>query len=270
MNNIILKFIHKIIGPYFVSRDLIWQNMAITSKNALTYAIHQKYWENKKKNNRCVYTCMTGGYDGIILHAYLDSSYDYICFTDNKQLLSLGRFGAWQIRPLVFSEMDNQLNNRWHKTHPHECLKEYETSVYVDSNVDILSSYYYEIIESRKNENIIIPAHYNRDCVYKEAKEIIKAKKDTRENVNKMVVFLKEQKMPENIGLTENNLIYRRHNDPSVIRIMEEWWGLITKYCKRDQLSLSYCLWKAGINVGDIVIPNARLDKKNYSIIQHN
>ena len=38
----------------------------------------------KGKKSKVVYTCLTGDYDILPLHEYLDYSYDYICFTDNK------------------------------------------------------------------------------------------------------------------------------------------------------------------------------------------
>ena len=35
----------------------------------------------------CVYTCITGDYDNLIQHTYIDKDYDYICFTDNQKLI---------------------------------------------------------------------------------------------------------------------------------------------------------------------------------------
>lgn len=245
------------------------QKISVTSKSVLTYLIHNEYWKNKKMNHKCVYTCMTGGYDNIILHTYIALDYDYICFTDNKQLLQLGTFGAWQIRPLFFNKLSNQLNNRWHKLHPHICLKEYDSSIYVDSNVDILTPYYFNLIEERKNELIIMPCHYSRNCVFSELKSVYDQKKDSKENCKKIKKFLKDEKMPKHYGLTENNIIYRHHNEKAVYDIMEAWWFMLLNYSKRDQLSLSYCFWKADIKIEDITFPNARKDYKNFSIIEH-
>lgn len=35
-----------------------------------------------------VYTCITGAYDGLIVHKFVNPAYDYVCFTDNEKLLS--------------------------------------------------------------------------------------------------------------------------------------------------------------------------------------
>lgn len=48
------------------------------------------------------------------------------------------------------------------------------------------------------------------------------------------------------MGLTENNVIYRKHKDPRCIKVMEDWWYMVENYSRRDQLSLFYVLWKNG------------------------
>lgn len=49
-----------------------------------------------------VYTCITGAYDGLIVHKFVNPAYDYVCFTDNEKLLSeqkrdLGKLNHWPI-----------------------------------------------------------------------------------------------------------------------------------------------------------------------------
>ncbi len=51
---------------------------------------------------------------------------------------------------------------------------------------------------------------------------------------------------------------------------MDEWWYYIENYSKRDQLSLSYVLWKNQVKIEDISIPNARIDDKNFKVFSHN
>jgi hypothetical protein len=49
---------------------------------------------------------------------------------------------------------------------------------------------------------------------------------------------------PENNGLTETNVLLRRHNDPLVVAAMEEWWQEFLSGAPRDQLSFGYVLWR--------------------------
>ena len=75
--------------------------------------------------------------------------------------------------------------------------------------------------------------------------------------------------MPKNYGLNETNILLRRHNVPQIIKLMDEWWSYIEKYTKRDQLSLSYVLWKNDISIDDISFKNARFDNGNFQFLDH-
>lgn len=223
---------------------------------------------NNNNHDGVVYTCITGGYDKLIEQEYKFPNYRYICFTDNKELISKKHSNGWEIFPLCFDKLDNTRNNRWHKVHPHKLFKDFSQSVYIDSNINILTPYLYETIKE-KNQNIIIPKHFARTCVYKECKACIASENDTETNINKMVEFLRQENMPENYGLNENCIIYRRHNSSEIVKMMEEWWNFIENYTKRDQLSLSYVLYKNGIKPDDIAINNARFDEKNFLFVSH-
>lgn len=47
---------------------------------------------------------------------------------------------------------------------------------------------------------------------------------DKPEILKKQFDILKEAGFPEHYGLGENNILYRRHNEPVLIRVMEDWW----------------------------------------------
>jgi hypothetical protein len=49
---------------------------------------------------------------------------------------------------------------------------------------------------------------------------------------------------PVNYGLTENNVLIRRHNDPTIIKLMEDWWRELLAQSRRDQLSFPYVAWR--------------------------
>ena len=209
-----------------------------------------------------IYTCITGGYDNLIQHNCINQNFDYVCFTDNKELIKQKQAGIWQIRPLVFDKLDATRNNRWHKTHPHILFPEYDLSIYLDSNIDVLSPKLFDSIKPDKK--LQVPTHYARDCIYEEAKEAIKLRKESPANIEKMMGFLKKNHMPAHYGLNENNILIRQHKDKHVQKMMDEWWSFIENYTKRDQLSFSFVLWKNGVKVDDISFDNARFDYKNY------
>lgn len=217
------------------------------------------------KNTKVIYTCFTGNYDNLIQHNCTNLNYDYVCFTDNEELLKQKKLGIWTIRSLEYNELDNTKNARWHKTHPHILFPDYDYSIWIDSNGDILSDKIFKMEE----KDLFIPKHFGRDCIYDECLECVVCKKETMHNVSAIMDILEKEKMPKHYGLNETNILMRRHNHPKIIKLMEEWWSYIKKYSKRDQLSLSYILWKNGINIDDVSFENARFDEGNYLFVDH-
>lgn len=50
----------------------------------------------------------------------------------------------------------------------------------------------------------------------------------------------------DDIRISENGLLIRRHNEPSVIELMELWWKEYQHGCLLDQVSLMPCLHRTG------------------------
>jgi len=87
--------------------------------------------------------------------------------------------------------------------------------------------------------------------------------------VDAEVALEKAAGFPASYGLNETNIVYRRHKNPEIIRVMDEWWAMIEKYSKRDQLALSFILWKHGITVESVSFENARLLKDDFFTLAH-
>ena len=210
-------------------------------------------------NKKIVYTCICGDYDSLVKQKYVAEDYTYVCFTDNPDYLKKGKVFNWIIRPLVFDKLDATRNNRWHKLHPHLLFPDCEISIYIDANINILSPYLFEKIETT-DKDLLIHKHYDRDCVFDEAQKIKSLHKDSDENIDKMLAFLEQEKMPRHYGLTENNILCRK-NTPLCRKIMEEWWYFVLNYTKRDQMSLMYVLWKNGLKATDVYWEGDRKNK---------
>lgn len=201
---------------------------------------------------KVVYTCITGYYDHLISHTYVSDQWDYICFTDNQELLDKGQ-GKWKVCPLQFASLDDARNSRWHKLFPDRILSEYDVSLYVDANIDIVApdlfNYVNKKLLKRPEETLAIHKHLYRNCIYKEAQECMSLQLDSRYTIAQHVLKLKELNYPENNGLQENNIIYRRHHDSQVKQVMEEWWWWISNYSRRDQLSFNYVIWHQNFKI---------------------
>lgn len=223
------------------------------------------------KNNKCIYTCLTGDYDNLFIHTYIDNNWDYICFTDNEDFIKLGKYGNWLIKPLLFNELDNTRNARWHKTHPHIIISDYDYSIYLDSNIDIKTNYIFNRVIELLNNNISIsiPNHFIRDCIYDEANEVIKNNIDDPIIVNSQINLYIKDNYPKHYGMTETLIVFRKHNDKEIIKLMEDWWYWIKNYSKRDQLSLHYVLFKNNYTFPFLTEHPVRLDSINFDFFKH-
>ena len=185
-------------------------------------------YKKTRKAKSVVYTCITNGYDNIYeleAYGYINPEWDYVCFTDNQDEIKAQRIGIWEMRPLQFDKSDVSRINRWHKMHPHILFPEYEESIYIDSNINILTDFLFKEIK-RLNQPFVLPRHFKNMCIYSEYNDVLQAKLDTAERINQARDFMKKEGMPQNYGFCENNVLYRQHHNTQIIDIMEEWWNL--------------------------------------------
>lgn len=228
-------------------------------------------YKSQRTAKGVVYCCITNGYDNISdmpIHRYCDKDWDYVCFSDDEKHLQAGQIGVWEIRPLFFSERDSTRNSRWHKTHPHVLFPKYEESIFIDGNVNILSDYLFRTIRAI-GSNIVLPRHFKNLCIYQEYKDVLSANLDDVSLINEELKLIKETGMPEMYGMGETNILYRKHSENSVQKICDEWWDMISRYSKRDQLAFTYILWKHKILLQDITYENARMQKDHFFLFNH-
>lgn len=228
----------------------------------------EKFFKPEKVKS-VVYTCLTGGYDTLKEHTYIDKDWDYVCFTDNEELLAQRKQGVWEIRPLVYKNSDNTRNSRYHKINPHKLFPDYEQSVWCDGNVCICSPYLFRQIRRRK-KSLLVPVHFVRDCIYEEFEEVARQGYETEDILQKQRALIEQSGFPEHYGLAETNVLFRRHNEPEIVNLMENWWYWVANYSKRDQLSFSYVLWKNGYKLKNLFVKNARRPSKDFALFPHN
>ena len=93
-------------------------------------------------------------------------------------------------------------------------------------------------------------------------------RKDTAEHINPQIQRYREEGFPERYGLTQNNIIVRKHNTKECIDLMERWWKEVVNGSYRDQLSLMYVLWKSPCtNINQL--PSNTCHSKYFSWVAH-
>lgn len=197
-------------------------------------------------NRYAIFTAITGDYDDIMQPKTIDERFDYILFSDT---LTERRIGIWQVRPIPYNNSNLIKKARWVKCHPSELLPEYSSSLWIDASICPTSPLLYERYLSLEESPEIMAAikHPERDCAYEEMLAIIKRGFEHEKVVLKWGHFLRYEHYPRHNGLTETNILYRKHC--LEIENMDcFWWHCIEQYSRRDQLSFDYCLWKSGIS----------------------
>ena len=217
------------------------------------------------KKKICVYTCITGNYDNLHEIENVEKEVDYLCFTNNKNIKS----STWKIIYIEDNRLDNQRLSRKIKMLGHPIISDnYEISVWMDASVIFKKSIINFVNKYLKDSPFAAIKHHCRNCIYDEALECIKQRKDDRKTILNHIDFLKKSGYPSNNGLYEMTVFIKKHNDPVVIKTMELWFETICNYSKRDQLSFMYCVWKTGMKIDKI---NINVWENEYFVwIRHN
>lgn len=194
----------------------------------------------KPKGKIAVYTALTGGYDKVQEVLYKEDGVDYLLFTDNPSVKS----ETWNII-CVESELDHVLLSREIKMMPHKYLgDQYETSIYIDANAVI----YGELTEltrylDEKNA-FAVSRHGERKKVREEVDAVVRIKGVDKKVAEEQYRHYVEEGFHDDMGLAECNILVRRHNQQSVIELMNLWWNEFKTGVRRDQLSLIPCMQK--------------------------
>lgn len=231
----------------------VCRNLLIRPFSPYEFYLHRKhikaYLAQKRKRGKAktvIYTAIAGGYDKLKSHRYLMDDADYVCFTDQP----VKGLHAWEIRPMKeFDHKKPVLRAKYYKFFPDKLFSDYTYSVWIDGSWDITGPYLEnKIIELEKSDTAIATTpHPARNCIYSEAQACKRLNKDNTETIEKQVEFLRRENYPENNGLYEMNIIFRKHNDEKIVKLMDHWWEMVINYSSRDQLSFCYVLWKSKI-----------------------
>lgn len=198
-----------------------------------------------------VYTCITGNYDKPLEPVYQPDNIDYVIITDSE-IDPASKWRKLDINTVeVVKKFDNTRKARYAKTHPHVFFPEYEYSIWVDSNFVVVGNLS-KFIKCVGKVPFASNWHPERNSIYREVVACKLKGKDNGDILERQINHYLEEGFPDDFGLIETNMVVRKHMDERCIRLMEDWWGEMTKWSKRDQLSLPYVIWKNGLTMRDM------------------
>lgn len=185
--------------------------------------------------NVCAYTAITGAKDTLKDDQFDDGS-DYICFAD-KDISS----DTWTIKPVRNLFTDPNRNAKIHKVLAHQYVGEYDYSIWIDGNIELICSPVELVKKYLAKNDIAVFRHFRRNCIYAEADECIRHNLDDANVMLEQVSKYKEANYPKDNGLFECTIILRKHIK-RIERFNNWWWSEICRHSKRDQLSFNYVL----------------------------
>ena len=219
------------------------------------------------------YTCITDGYDVPKNPLYIDPCLDYILFT-NSSTDDLEKTNIWKSRMIdkVAVSPQNNSANRFYKFHPFELFHEYNFSIYIDGNVQLISdtSSLFAVARNSKS-GIAMHRHATMNCAYKNAVWCEYNHRGNISAIRKQTEKYHKEGFPEDFGLLEATIIVVDLHNENARKIMDEWWK---EFCitggGRDQISLPYVLWKNGYSIDDIGnLGNDEYHNPKFRIVAH-
>ena len=198
-----------------------------------------------------IYTVITGSYDSIKQPRVIEAGVEYILFTNNPEIKDAGVWKVVQIPSeqwLGRTERENNiLLSRKVKMLPHKYLTEgAEWSIYIDADM-LIKGPLTLLLENLKEDNLFAACRHSYcGSVREEIEDLVaKGMVDALQIENQWQRYV-EWGFEDNLGISENGLLIRRHRDTRVIQLMELWWDEYQNGCLRDQVSLMPCIYRTG------------------------
>lgn len=204
-----------------------------------------------------IYTCVTGGYDHVKEPSLVEENCDYYLISDRKYP-ELQVYRQLDINDFIPNDnLNNAEKNRWCKMHGHRIFKDYRYSIYLDSSIQLIQPVSHYVKQIRRS-GLAIHKHSLRNCIYEEGLRLVASK---RGNINysklrKQIIRYMLEGMPREYGLFECGMIVKDHFNPVGKQVTEEWFEEYLRGERRDQLSLTFVLWKNGISADDVGVLN--------------
>lgn len=230
------------INPYEVIRARHESNVdgfILSDLFQSSLEVDEELKEDIADSELVVYTAFTGDYDSLKEPDVIDDNTRYVCFTQNPDLKS----DTWEIIQMEDSTLDDNRIAKQYKVFPNKYFPDYEYSFWIDGSFKLVGSIR-EYILKYANSPMLNAVHPERDCIFDEANSSIQFPRYSNYSILNQVDTYRKEGMPRNYGLPALGAIFRQHNNPSVIDLMNDWWEEIIRHTNQDQISFAYVAWK--------------------------
>lgn len=197
-----------------------------------------------------IYTVITGNYDSIKQPMELTPGVEYYLFTNNPEIKDAGVWKVVQIPSEQWQGRTERENNillsRKVKMLPHKYLPEgAEWSIYIDADM-LIKGPLTQLLKDLHDTLFAACRHSYCLSVNEEINDLKAKGMINAARIENQCQRYIEWGFEDDLGISENGLLIRRHNDARVVQLMELWWEEYQNGCLRDQVSLMPCLYRTG------------------------
>ena len=198
-----------------------------------------------------IFTVITGNYDSIKQPLVLEESVEYILFTNNPEIKDAGVWRVVHIPSELWQGRTESENNillsRKVKILAHKYLPDdAEWSIYIDADMLIKGPLTRLLNDLHEDTLFAACRHSYCGSVREEIEDLVtKGMVDVTQIENQWQRYT-EWGFEDDLGISENGLLIRRHNDTRVAQLMELWWEEYQNGSLRDQVSLMPCMYRTG------------------------
>jgi hypothetical protein len=117
-------------------------------------------------------------------------------------------------------------------------------------------------VDTFDGDDLDVHKHCDRNCLYQEI-QAAAGRQPQRDPIEKLIgqgQTYKEENYPENIGLYENGILYRKNNK-QIRSFNKLWFEETAKWNTEDQVSMMYSLWK---------YPEVKVNALHQTFVMHN
>lgn len=168
---------------------------------------------------------------------------EYIMLSDSDRPVD-----GWQVHKVPCEKNSRMTARKWKTRGFQELgLSKGDWAVWVDASM-IPKVPLSKLVDDKwlKKFDVAVYAHPQRKCVYAEIEACRKLRKDTSENLDRVLKFYQQKKWPKNSGLAATPIVARRVTEMTTAH-SEDWWLHIQTLSIRDQLSFNYLLEQHGL-----------------------
>jgi GT2 family glycosyltransferase len=266
--SVISRFIdqgYNIINYYAKSRRTDeFERVRTSDISAYQRAVGERHG---KRGRIAVVTAITGSFDALLLPNYLEPEIDYFCVTNSV----FDGYGVFRLTPCPYLDADPRRTSRYVKTNLLRLFPGYDFVVWVDANV-LVRKKIADFVAAVETSGCQIGAisHPLRASYCEEASEVIAQKLDDSEVITAQVNRYEGIDGLAEANLIESNFMVFDGRDRKTMEFQRLWWNEINQYSRRDQISINYCLIKAGVEWKSLLPEfKSTRDSDEFALFQH-